>query len=112
MKRILFAFVLSLVGLGLGSSSVRAVTLTWSGSTVIYPIVNNTGTVDAETGTLSFHGGGTIDGQFHAAAGATVAFDAGSYTGGNAPQFTGAGAFKFNSGTLTLLNNLGSTFQK
>ena len=62
--------------------------------------------MDAETGTLSFHGGGTIDGLFHAAAGATVAFDAGSYTGGNAPQFTGAGAFKFNGGTLTLLNNL------
>src|ERR1039458_5373581 len=34
-----------------------------SGTTVIDPIINNTGTVDAETGTLSFHGGGTIDGQ-------------------------------------------------
>ena len=33
MKRILFAFVLSLVGLGLGSGNVRAVTLTWNGST-------------------------------------------------------------------------------
>jgi hypothetical protein len=77
-----------------------------SGTTVIYPIMNNTGTVDAETGTLSFQGGGTIDGLFHAAAGATIAFNGGSYTGGNAPQFTGAGAFKFNSGTLTLLNNV------
>ncbi len=76
-----------------------------SGTTVIYPIMNNAGLVDAQTGTISFHGGGTINGQFQAAAGATVAFDNGSYTGGNAPQFTGAGAFKFNSGTLTLLNN-------
>src|ERR1035441_8282536 len=33
MKRILFAFVLSLVGLGLGSGNVRAVSLTWNGST-------------------------------------------------------------------------------
>src|ERR1039457_2993794 len=33
MKRILSAFVLSLVGLGLGSGNVRAVTLTWNGST-------------------------------------------------------------------------------
>ncbi len=77
-----------------------------SGTTVIYPIMNNAGLVDAQTGTISFHGGGTINGQFQAAAGATVAFDNGSYTGGNAPQFTGAGAFKFNSGTLTLLNNV------
>jgi hypothetical protein len=82
-----------------------------SGTTQIYVIVNNTGTVDAETGTLSLRGGGTIDGQFHAAAGAAVAFDGGNYTGGSAPQFTGAGAFKFNSGTLTLLNNLVPSLQ-
>ena len=48
----------------------------------------------------------TISGQFFAAAGATVAFGGGSFTDGGVTQFTGAGAFQFVGGTLTLLNNV------
>ena len=33
MKRILYVFVLSLVGLGFGSNKVRSAILTWNGST-------------------------------------------------------------------------------
>ncbi len=78
-----------------------------TGITYIYPKLNNTtGTVDAETGTLSFYGGGLINGQFNAAAGAAIAFTSGSYTNSGAAQFTGAGSFKFNGTTLTLLNNV------
>jgi hypothetical protein len=78
-----------------------------TGVTQIYPrLFNSTGVIDAETGTMSFLGGGVIDGQYHAASGATVTFAGGTYTDGGGSQFTGAGSFKFEGGTLTLLNNV------
>jgi hypothetical protein len=77
-----------------------------SGTTQIFPQLINTGLVDAQTGTISFNSGGTIAGQFNAAASATINFANGSYTGGAAPQLTGAGAFQFNGATLTLSNNV------
>ena len=66
--------------------------------------MNNSGTVDAESGTLSLSGGGTIDGQFYAASGAAVTFD-GTFTSGAAPLLGGPGVFQFTGGTLTLLND-------
>ena len=40
----------------------------------------NSGTVEADEGTISFQGGGTIGGAFDAAGGATIAFANGSFT--------------------------------
>src|SRR5208283_2874550 len=78
-----------------------------TGITSVYPqLLNATGLVDVESGTLSWLGGGTISGQYYAAAGATVLFSGGNYTGSPSTQFSGAGAFKFNGNTLTLPDNV------
>src|ERR1019366_3090692 len=76
-----------------------------SATTSISLPFTNTGTVDGQTGTISFTGGGTIDGSFSAEAGAAITFN-GSFTSGNAPLLTGPGAFQFTGGTLTLLNDV------
>ena len=76
-----------------------------TGTTTINLQLNNTGSVDVESGTLAFENNGIIDGQFYAAAGATNDFS-GSFSSGNAPLLNGPGAFLFSSGTLTLTQNL------
>jgi hypothetical protein len=78
-----------------------------TGATPIYPqLINTTGTVDAETGSFVFDGGGVLSGGYHAAAGAAITIGAGSYTNNGGAQFSGAGGFQITGGTLTLLDNL------
>src|ERR1035441_8085446 len=76
-----------------------------SGTTSFYPRIINTGSVDVESGTLAFVSSGTIDGQFYAAAGATIVFN-GNFATGNALLLNGPGAFQFNGGTLTLMKDV------
>ena len=75
------------------------------GATTCYPQLNNTGLVDVESGTLALDGGGIIDGQFYAAAGATALFN-GPFTSGLSPALTGPGTFQFTAGALTLSYNV------
>ena len=115
MKRILFAFVLSLVGLGLGSGNVRAVTLTWNGSTstdwnnatnwlpqqvptAIDMVVFNSGTLIASTNTafaVMNWTGGSLFGVLTVASGATL------YLGGSTLNLYGA---LTNAGTVICTN--------
>ncbi len=71
-----------------------------------YPIsFTNTGTVEADTGTIIFDSGGQIDGNYQVASNATINFALGTFTAIN-PVFSGAGTNKFTGTSLTLSNNI------
>src|ERR1039458_4282796 len=71
-----------------------------SGTSVIQPILNNSGTVDAESGTLSLNNGDGA-GLFLTGAGATLAYT-GTYTIDPGGQLAGTGTNLLSSGTFTL----------
>ena len=66
----------------------------------------NTGTVTNLSGTLNFAGGGTIGGTFYAAAGKTIDFSSGSFSGLANTVISGPGTIQFNGGSLTLQNDI------
>lgn len=66
-------------------------------------VFNNSGTVDAQTGAISFGGTGTHTGTFNAAAGATITF-AGNQTFNGGTAFTGAGVNQTTAGSSSLNN--------
>jgi YD repeat-containing protein len=80
-----------------------------AGLTTIWPIVNNSGTVQAGSGTLSLSGGGTSSGNFSAADGATLSFGSGTQTLGAAAQVSGAGTIGFSGGITTLAGSFAVT---
>jgi hypothetical protein len=71
-----------------------------SGTSVISPILSNSGTVDAESGTLSLNNGNGA-GLFLTGAGATLAYT-GTYTIDPGGQLAGTGTNLLSSGTFTL----------
>ncbi len=72
-----------------------------------YPInFTNTGTVEADIGTITFNSGGPIDGIYQATNGATINFAGGTFTSGINPVLSGAGTIKFTGTSLTLSNNI------
>jgi choice-of-anchor C domain-containing protein len=76
------------------------------GDTLVYNTsFTNLGTVEAETGTILFDGGGTIQGTYNAASNATILFNGGLFTPVNAPVFAGPGMINFSGGTLVLTND-------
>ena len=74
-------------------------------STISIPIVNS-GNVSAQIGTITFGGGGTVDGTFSAVSGSTVNFNAGGFTSAVGATVNGPGIIQLNGGTLALLNNV------
>jgi uncharacterized repeat protein (TIGR03803 family) len=73
--------------------------LAGSGITSFYVPFNNTGTVQAQSGTISLQAGGNLGGQFVAASGAAIHFDGGLFpfvSGG--PASSGAGQVQFGAG--------------
>ena len=80
------------------------------GTSIIYPYFQNSGTVEAQTGTIQFNDGGNFGGSFIADAGATMDLN-GTYNSGPAVHLSGAGSFFFNGGTLTLLTNVTPNLQ-
>jgi hypothetical protein len=77
-----------------------------TGTSSIGVACTNSGTVDAESGTIRFAFGGNIGGAYNAAAGATIEFDAGSFTQTGAVTVTGAGVCRQNGATVTLLDRI------
>ena len=71
-----------------------------SGTSAILPILSNSGTVDAESGTLSLNNGDGA-GLFLTGAGATLAYT-GTYTIDRGGQLAGAGTNLLSSGAFTL----------
>ena len=80
-----------------------------AGLTTVWPIVNNSGTVQAGSGTLSLNGGGTSSGSFSASDGATLSFGGGTQTLGAAAQVSGAGTIGFSDGITTLAGSYAVT---
>jgi hypothetical protein len=76
-----------------------------SGTSSLYQQFSNSGTVEADTGTISFQGGGVISGQYSAVNGAGVNFAGGVFSSVSA-VFIGAGTFQFTGDSLTLLADI------
>src|SRR6185295_6810080 len=82
-----------------------------SGTATVGIILNNSGLVDVQTGTLVLSGNGTsTGGTFTVPAAATLEF-ANSYTLDNASSLTGAGTVRFTGGNVTSngIYNVGTT---
>jgi hypothetical protein len=62
----------------------------------------NAATVDAQSGTIQFAGGGNIGGSYNTASGATIQFASGSYTETGTVTNTGTGLFRQYGATVTL----------
>ena len=76
-----------------------------TGTTYIESIVfNNTGTVDALSGTINFSSQCYLDGTFSTAAGAQILFSGGTYTYGPQVSVTGSGLTEITGGGITLTN--------
>jgi hypothetical protein len=89
--------------IGTFRKTISASTTTFSGVTFI-----NTGTVEAQTGTISFSGGVISGGTFNAGPGTTISF-AGTSTFNNGTVFTGAGVNLVTGGSVTLSGTVTST---
>ena len=75
-----------------------------SGVSTISTLFNNIGTVEVQTGTLAFTGGGTNIGQLTtSASGATLRFGNGTYTLQDASSLTGPGSVSVAGGTVNVL---------
>jgi hypothetical protein len=72
-----------------------------TGTSTISPVLDNSGLVDVQTGTVNVNGGGSGNGQFIAETGATLTF-ANNYTGNSGAVFVGAGTNLLSGGTLTV----------
>ena len=73
-----------------------------TGMTAMAIVVNNTGTVDAQSGVLKLTGGGTSTGVFSADTEGTLRFGGGTHTLNGGTSFTGAGIVDFNTGTINV----------
>jgi hypothetical protein len=72
------------------------------GATTINVLFTNTGVLNAQSGTITFQGGGNIGGTYNTASGATIQFNAGTYAETGAATNTGSGLFRLNGGTAIL----------
>ena len=71
-----------------------------TGTTIINAALYNSGVLDGQSGTITFGGGGSGDGQFIAEGGATLVFPT-SYTGNSGATFSGDGTMRLSGGTFT-----------
>ena len=77
-----------------------------SGTAAINIPFYNSGTVAVTQGTLTFNGGGTVEGAFNAGAGATLNFGGGNFTYTVTPVLSGVGTIQLTGGTLTLTTDM------
>jgi len=68
--------------------------------------LNNAGTVQVQSGTISLGGGGALSGQLTVNAGSTLLLNGGNFVQSSSPAFSGAGVSQFLGSTLTLLSDV------
>ena len=76
------------------------------GTTTVSVFFNNTGTVDAQSGTIAFLFGGTLGGSFTTAAGAAINLTGGNFTAVGLPVFSGGGQSQMTGGALNLTQDV------
>jgi hypothetical protein len=74
-------------------------------STILVPFTNS-GTVDAQSGTIRFNAGGNIGGTYNTVAGATIEFNSGNYTATGTVTVTGSGICRQNGVTVKLNDSI------
>ena len=83
---------------------------TGTGTTTISAYCDNSGTVQAQSGTIQFNGGATLGGSFQADANAAIYFSGGTLTLNGSPDFEGPGQVGIGGGTPMLNGVLSGTF--
>src|ERR1039458_9103613 len=78
-----------------------------TGTTTFNVFFDNSGSVQAQTGTINFAGGGNLGGSFQAGSGAAINFNVGTYTLSSPPNFQGPGPVQI---ATTTLNAFTGTF--
>src|ERR1044071_5993712 len=68
--------------------------------------LRNSGTVDAQSGTIAFLGGGDLDGTYNTAAGTAIKLVGGNFTQVSTPVFLGGGQSTMLGGSLTLTTDM------
>ena len=71
-----------------------------TGTTTFNTFFDNSGSVQAQTGTINFAGGATLGGSFQANSGAAINFNVGTYTLSSPPNFQGPGPVQISTTTL------------
>src|SRR5262245_46133808 len=94
-------------GLFLNAGTLTKSSVAGTGTSAFGPALNNSGTVDVQSGVLQLGGGGNSSGAWIAELGGTLAFNGGTMTLANGSTFTGAGLLTL-SGTFAKLNIAGS----
>jgi hypothetical protein len=83
-----------------------------SNTTYLYPILNNSGSVAIQAGTLSLQGGGIVTGPITVASGTTLAIASGTYSFANTSEVSGTGLVNVSGGIVNetgTYNLIGST---
>ena len=73
-----------------------------AGGTTFGVFLDNSSTVQAQTGTIYISSGSNLGGTFQANSGAAITFNSGTYILSTPPNFQGPGAVQFTGGSLTL----------
>jgi hypothetical protein len=81
------------------------------GTTTLDVYLDNSGTSEAQSGTLILNAGSNLGGSFLADAGAGITLARGSYRIGPGADFSGAGTFQATGGNLTLINDVNPNLQ-
>ena len=76
--------------------------LAGTGTTTFSVAFTNAGTVDAQSGTLQFNGGGNIGATYNTSSNGTVQFASGNYVETGTVTNTGSGIFRLNGANVTL----------
>jgi hypothetical protein len=97
-------------GLFVNNGTLRKTTTTGTSTYNYLDFINN-GTVDAETGAISFNSGGLLAGNYNAATNAVIRFAGGLFTLDAQPSLTGFGSIQFTGGTMTLIHDIAPVLQ-
>ncbi len=75
------------------------------GTTTVNVALNNTGSVQTQSGTLALQGGGTGSGVYSATGGAVLEFNGGNFSLNTGSTVSGAGTIRFSTGGTTTIND-------
>jgi hypothetical protein len=73
-----------------------------TGNTIVSCTMNNSGLVDAQSGTLTFNGGGAQTGVFNTAVGTTIGFTSANFSWDNGADFNGSGTILQSGGLINV----------